>query len=250
MAGMMSRGLLVVAATGTLVGAATFAAAYEAVPVSQGGAVKGTVRFVGTPPEPETVLIGKDNNVCGEGNVLKGQVKPGKDGALSAVVVFLEKVERGKPWPERKTYTISQVHCSFEPFLQVVPKGASVTIVNNDPILHNIHPFEVIGRSRRTLFNLAQPKQGQTDVKTVDPGRSPIVELSCDAHNWMSGWLYVLDHPYFAVAGEDGAFSIDDIPPGSYKLTAWHPVLGSRSQSVQIAASSKAAVSFTFGGAN
>jgi hypothetical protein len=237
--------LVIVMTAAALMGAAP-AHAYETAKVLNGGTISGTVTFEGTPPEPETLIIGKDNAVCGEGQALRNQVKVGKKGELSQVVVFLERIDKGKAWPASKSYKIDQVRCNFDPFLQVVPRGASVKIVNSDPLLHNIHPFEIIGRGRRTLFNLAQPRQGQIDIKTIDATRGNVVELSCDAHNWMSGWLYVMDHPYFSVVDEDGRFSIEEIPAGTYKLVAWHPVLGSRAQEIKIAANGKAAASFIF----
>lgn len=219
---------------------------YEAVRVPNGGSISGAVRFEGAPPEPETLIIGKDNAVCGDGHVQRNLVKVGANQELSQVVVSLEKVEKGKAWPAAKTYVIDQVRCQFDPFLQVVPRRAAVKIANSDPVLHNIHPFEIIGRGRRTLFNLAQPSQGESTVRHIDPARGNVVELSCDAHNWMSGWLYVMDHPYFAVVGEDGRFAIEDVPPGAYRLVAWHPVLGPRTQEIKVSASGKVQANFTF----
>lgn len=227
-------------------GAASGAQAYEVVKVGNGGSINGSVKFEGTPPEPERLIIGKDNAICGNGDALRSEIKVGDDGGLSNVIVFLEKIERGKSWPVEKAYTVNQTRCSFDPFLQVVPKGAQVRFVNNDPVLHNLHLFEVIGRARRTLFNVAQPNQGQADVKIIDTTRGNVVELTCDAHNWMSGWLYVIEHPYFAVVGTDGNFSIEDVPEGAYKLIAWHPVLGSRAQEISVPATAKISAGFAF----
>ncbi len=245
--GRLLTGLLV---AGALAGAAPAARGYEATSIANGTVIAGNVSFEGPAPAPERLIIGKDNHVCGDGEAVRHSVKVNPGGALSQVVVFLEKVERGKAWPDNGTVTINQERCQFDPFLQVVRRGASVRIVNSDPVLHNIHPFEVIGRARRTLFNIAQPNKGQVDVQKIDPSRGNVVELSCDAHNWMSGWLYVLDHPYYALVGEDGHFSIGDVPPGSYKLVAWHPVLGSRAQEITVAERGSVSASFTFRGAS
>ncbi|MGI9381908.1 MAG: beta-sandwich domain-containing protein, partial [Methyloligellaceae bacterium] len=73
-----------------------------------------------------------------------------------------------------------------------------------------------------------------------------VVELSCDAHSWMAGWLYVLAHPYHAVVADDGSFTIGDVPPGKYKLKAWHPVLNIQEQSIEVSASGQTKVNFTF----
>lgn len=224
-------------------------AAYKEQTVSGGGSIAGTVQFSGAAPKMEMQLISKDNTVCGDGEIAPNPVLIGSNGALQNVVVFLEKITAGKAWP-KQGYAVNQLKCAFEPYLQVVPKKAKLTIKNSDPVLHNVHPFEHIGTSRRTLFNMAQPKLGQTNTKTIKTRRGQIVELSCDAHAWMAGWLYVLEHPYFAVVGADGTFKIEDIPPGSYTLKAWHPVLQFQEQKIEVKASGSVTASFKFTAAN
>ena len=164
---------------------------------------------------------------------------------LQNVIVFLDDVQSGKAWPE-KEYKLDQLKCRFEPYIQVIPKGADLVISNSDPVLHNVHPYEQVGDKRRTLFNLAQPKLGQVNTKAIKTRRGEVVELSCDAHSWMSGWMYVLEHPYFAIVGEDGSFTIDNVPPGSYTLKAWHPVLQLQEQSVDVDANGSVSASFEF----
>ena len=171
------------------------AAKYKEKPVDSGGAIQGRVLFEGAPPVLAEQLIAKDNAVCGDGSVVPNPVTIGDGGGLGDVVVYLEKVKAGKAWPD-SDFAVDQLKCAFEPYLQVVRKGAELTITNSDPVLHNVHPFEHVGSSRRTLFNLAQPNQDQTNVKKIKTRRGKAVELSCDAHAWMAGWLYVLEHPY------------------------------------------------------
>ncbi len=234
----LTLGLSIASATGAM-------AAYKEKPVSNGGSIAGSVVFAGTPPTIKSQPIGKDNAVCGDGEVIPNPVSVGSDGALANVVVFLEKVKSGKAWP-KQDYAINQLKCTFEPYIQVMRKGAKLTIKNSDPVLHNVHPFEHVGDSRRTMFNLAQPKLGQVNVKKIKTRRGQVVELVCDAHAWMSGWLYVLEHPYFALVGADGSFKIDDVPPGKYKLKAWHPVLNFREQAVEVTAGGAATAKFSF----
>ena len=220
-------------------------AKYKAVEVTDGGTVAGTVRFEGTVPTLQTEQIAKDNEVCGEGDIIPNPVSVGADGGLENVVVFLEEVNEGKAWPEQE-YTLDQQKCTFKPYLQVVPKGVKMIINNSDPVLHNVHPYELVGDKRRTLFNLAQPKQGQSNTKAIKTRRGNVVELSCDAHSWMAGWLYVLEHPYYAVVGADGVFSIDGVPPGSYTLKAWHPELGELEQQVEVGAGGSTETDFEY----
>ncbi len=225
---------------------ASGAQAYEAVTVRDGATLHGKVSFQGTPPAVKKVVIGKDNEVCGQGEVEHREVEVGANGALRSVVVYLEKVGKGKAWPAGAKYVLDQQKCAFAPALQVVHNGANLSVRNNDPVLHNIHPFEIIGSARRTLFNLAQPRQGQVNEIKIEARRGRAIELSCDAHNWMTGWIYIVDNPYHAVVGADGRFEIGDVPPGEYKLVAWHPFLGTIDQTVKVAAKGAAEVALTF----
>src|SRR3989442_967577 len=96
---------------------------------------------------------------------------------------------------------------------------------NPDPILHNTHGFHAGAAGsagKLTVFNLALPNAGQVieiTRKLVKPGP---VRVLCDAHTHMFGWLYVHDSPYVAVTDERGAFRIDGVPPGRYRVTMWH----------------------------
>lgn len=244
----MSRKLskmMLVLATSTALLANNALAKYSEKTVENGGSIHGSVLFNGDPSKRDKAQIDKDNEVCGEGDTIPNPVTVGADGGLENVVVYLEKVKAGKAWP-KKDYVVDQKKCSFEPYLQVVPKGVEMTIRNSDPVLHNVHPFEIIGDSRRTLFNLAQPKQNQENKKKIRTRRGKAVELACDAHAWMAGWLYVLEHPYFAVVGDDGQFQIGDVPPGKYKLVAWHPVLGLKEQAIEVGAGAATEAAFRF----
>ena len=225
--------------------ATTVQAKYKVEEVGDGGSIQGSVQFSGDLPEVDMEVIGKDNAVCGDGEIAPNPISVSSDGALQNVIVFLDDVQSGKAWPE-KEYKLDQLKCRFEPYIQVIPKGADLVISNSDPVLHNVHPYEQVGDKRRTLFNLAQPKLGQVNTKAIKTRRGEVVELSCDAHSWMSGWMYVLEHPYFAIVGEDGSFTIDNVPPGSYTLKAWHPVLQLQEQSVDVDANGSVSASFEF----
>lgn len=75
---------------------------------------------------------------------------------------------------------------------------------------------------------------------------SRVVRLICNRHDFMRNWFYAVKTPYFAISDEEGAFTIDEIPPGQYRLVAWHPLLGTHTQPVQIGADETLTVSFEF----
>lgn len=220
--------------------------AYEAIAVTNGGSVAGKVTFQGSPPPPVKLLVTKDHHVCGKGQIERREVDV-KDGALQGTVVFLEKVDKGKPFPkEVSSATIDQRKCAFLPYFQVVKDRSKLTILNSDPVLHNIHAYELIGKARRSMFNIAQPKSKPKVTKRIRVRRGNVVRIECDAHNWMLGWLFVAKNPYYAVVGEDGSFRIDDVPPGTYTLKATHPALGTVKKKVTMKPKGTASVSFAF----
>lgn len=220
--------------------------AYEVVDVKNGGAITGKITFAGSPPPPTAHLITKDHSTCGKGKIEVREIDV-KGGALRGVVVYLEKVEKGKAFSKAaSSAVVDQKKCVFEPYLLVARDKTRLTIKNSDPVLHNIHAYELIGKLRRSMFNIAQPKSKPLTKKKLRVRRGGHVRFECDAHNWMLGFMYVAKNPYYAVVGGDGSYTIGDVPPGSYTLNAWHPVLGVQKKQITIAAGGKAPASFTF----
>jgi hypothetical protein len=234
---LVLAGLLAVPAVG---------AAYEVGPVADGGSLAGRVLFKGAAPSPKRMLIAKNKEVCGEGQREIVEVAV-RNGALGGAVVVIEGIAKGKAWPAaQQKPLLDQKGCVFTPPLLVVPKGGDVDILNSDPVLHNIHTYEIIGAARRTLFNFGQPNQGQRLTKPINVRRGEWVKVECDAHDFMHAWMFAAPSPYVAVTAEDGSFAIGDVPPGKYKVRALHPVLGVKEGEVTVAAKGKAEVTFTF----
>ena len=211
------------------------AQAYEVIEVKEGGTLEGKVMFKGTVPPPKEAVITKDKEVCdkdGTGIKKLPQIRiSGDSGVLDAIVV-IDGIGKGKDWPKREGIPfINNKNCEFEPYVQVVPTGTDFEVVNSDPVLHNTHSFI----DKRTLFNLALPNQGMR-IKRSMPKKPELVRFECDAHGWMLGWVYASDNPYYAVTGEGGAFKIENIPPGTYKVKVWQDYVGTKEQEVTIEA--------------
>ncbi len=229
------------------------AAAYKAVDVSGGGSIAGKLIFEGELPADavEQIPITKNPDVCGTGNreVVWVDVK---DGSLRGAFVFLDKVKEGKKWtpPEDGKYVINQKGCRFRPWAQIVQPGA-VTIRNSDAgVLHNINAREMIGVEKgrpvkRTMFNFGQPDPGDIEEQ-LKPRRSHYVSINCEAHNFMFGFMMVPKHPYAVVVGEDGSYSLSDVPPGKYTLKAWHPRLGVQRAKITVSEGGAVAQDFSF----
>lgn len=216
-------------------------AAYEGIDVVEGGVINGVVKYTGAKPKVNPRPITKNQEICGHGT------KPSEDilvsvGFLQNVVLTLEGIRRGKRPVSGEMPVLDQVKCDYVPHVQAVMAGTTMDVRNSDDLLHNVHGYL---NGRETIFNFGMPLKDQRISKQVN--RPGIIHLQCDAgHTWMSAYIVVTEHPYFAVTGTRGAFSITDIPAGTYKLKAWHEKLGTQEQEVAVAPRAKTAVSFEF----
>lgn len=220
---------------------------YEVGPVEQPATLTGQVVFGGAVPRPRRFLITKDAEVCGVGYRERQEVDVSRSRGLRNVVVVIEGIERGKPWPAIPGhYELTQADCVFAPHVQVIRRGAALDIFNPDPVLHNIHGFELIRGHWRTLFNFGQAPEEEVITHAIRPRRGNHIRLECDAHDFMLGWLYSADTPYAVAVDADGRFTIQAIPAGTYTVTAWHPYLGTRQQQVTLPPNGRASRDFEF----
>lgn len=220
-------------------------AAYKEVAVSNGGTITGSVKFTGKDLPPKVYSVTKDNSICGDAKREIDYVRV-NNGYLMDSVVYLEKVKEGKAFPaDIGDTTVDQKGCKFTPFLGVMKNNSKLSAVNQDPILHNIHTYELMGRVRKTVFNVSQPDQN-TVVKSVKLKRGAAMKVECDAHDFMHGFVFVAKNPYFSVVKEDGTFSIDNVPAGKYKIKAWHGTLKDLKDKVEVTAGGTVTVDFTF----
>ncbi len=249
-----------------VLGSAATAGAYEMAAVTNGGVISGKTLFKGTPPEVKVFKVEKTPEVCGEAPRKLTEVAV-NGGELRDVVVVLEGVEKGKPYSAsvRKgdppgegefrlaagndfvASEISPKKCNFGPFTGIVAKDKPIRFVNRDPVKHSPHTYEMRGRVRKTLHNTDLEGDGKLEL-VAELQKSRMLKLECDQHNHMQNFFYAVENPYFAISEKDGSFSIDQVPPGSYKLTAWHPVLGLKEQQVTVAEGGKLDVNFEFVG--
>ena len=162
----------------------------------------------------EPLAVRKNTDVCGEekpGEALL--VGPSK--GVRNTVVYLEGVEKGK----RPTdLTLDNAKCLFVPHVAAVSLGAKVKIKNADALLHNTHGFQ----DRVTVFNIALPTKDQVVDITSRIKKPGVIEVLCDAHTHMRAWVVVRDNPYVAVTDAEGRFRLTDVPPGRYRIVAWH----------------------------
>jgi hypothetical protein len=110
---------------------------------------------------------------------------------------------------------MNQRNETFLPHVLAVDQGTIVDFPNNDTTYHNV--FSI---SKATKFDLGRYARGKSkSVRFDNPG---VVRIFCDIHSHMSAFVLVFSHPYYAVAEADGRYRIDNVPPGTYTVLAWH----------------------------
>lgn len=223
-----------------------FAVDYKVEEVAGGGTISGKVTFAGDDPDPQAYAITKDNEVCGTDDRIIDFVRV-NNGGLANVVVYLDKVKSGKAFNEEEAKgSVDQKGCEFHPFLQVMHNKQEFSALNSDPVSHNIHTYELIGKSKKTAINISQPDQGSIYKKEINLKRGNAMKIECDQHDFMHGFVFVAKNPYYAIVGDDGTFTIDNIPPGKYTLKAWHGTLGTKKAKVEIAGGDALTSDFEF----
>ncbi|MEW6270735.1 MAG: carboxypeptidase regulatory-like domain-containing protein [Thermodesulfobacteriota bacterium] len=218
------RVLLVIGWLAASAGAA--AAGYRQVAVENGGAIEGRVRLAGTIPELPEQPVYTHAETCGK-TVADERLVAAEDGALANAVVYLRGIETGKAIPGEPV-TIDNVRCRFVPHVSAATVGQTLAIHNSDPFLHDAHAW----LGAKSLFNRALVKGATVREVLAEPG---LVHINCNVrHTWMQAYVFVADDPYHAVTGADGRFRIEDVPPGTYTVTMWHELVGSKDYRVSV----------------
>ena len=160
-------------------------------------------------------------------------------GGLRNVLVRVVEGADSPYLPPTEPVTLTQAACLYRPRVLGVIRGQPVQVSNSDATMHNVHAL--FGQS--TALNQIQVDAAAPLIDlqpVVAAAKTNPLQLRCDIHPWMTAYLWVLDHPFFAVTGEDGSFSIPNLAAGEYVLEAWHEQLGTRRAKLTIAPSSTA----------
>lgn len=258
-----------------LIGFSTLASAsdYEEVAVSDGGTITGKVTLKGAVPPARIfpVVLYPFGEYCkkisdGQGNIRLQEFNVSPDGGLQDTVVAVQQVERGKPFPHVNNKLFA-VNCMFHPadvpdseqfivggdkhlhhahpLVMVVENHRPISVVNKDPIVHNGQVFQSEKGNIILNFPLPVSNEPRGGVLNFEKGKR-ISEMICGMHEFMQSWGFRVDNPYYARTKRDGLFTIDQLPPGTYRLLAWHPHFAPIEQEVTIPANGTVTVNFEF----
>jgi Carboxypeptidase regulatory-like domain len=212
-------------------------------PVTARGSIRGAVKFNGPPPALAEIPPSADPACAGMPT--QNQAVRVKDGRLQNVLVRVRGSVPGTPAAPSSPVVVDQLKCSYHPRVQGAVAGQPLLIKNSDGTLHNVRG--VVGS--KPIFNVAQPPAAAPVKKDV-PAGAEWLRLKCDVHPWMAAYVAVSPHPYFATTGEDGAFSLEGVPVGTYTLEAWHETFGTKTAEVTVKEGAAAEVSFEFSAAD
>jgi len=227
------------------------ARAYEEITVTDGGTLTGTVTLDGEVPGPKgyNLTTLPDQIYCGRISDGRGwrlfqPFDVGEGGVFRQVVVYIKSISKGKPFAAEKAPRIEARDCRFLPMVNVVRDDHDVVVVNMDPAMHDIQAYETSHLGPRVLFNVPLPiseryqpqaglnprfsnyYEGESITQRVHMTKNRrVFVMQCGFHAYMESWALVEDHPYYAIADEQGRFTLTEIPPGTYEVVVWHPYL-------------------------
>lgn len=203
--------------------------------------ITGTVTFKGTAPKPKKIDVGSDPYCvkANPGGLTVSAVETGPNGALKGALVYVKTGISGVYPAPSTPVVLDQHNCWYHPAIVAVQAGQPIEIKNSDNTTHNVRTESKMGNS----FNMSE-NPNESKSKTLETPENQI-PVACDVHPWMKGYLFVFAHPFFAVTGDDGKFSISGLPAGEYEVEVFHPELGTSTQKVTVAEGQSAEASFT-----
>jgi len=218
------------------------------------GSVTGTIAYNGAAPAPKKIDSSADP-ACGQANPnLSTEDTVVKDGKLANAFVYVKdgttadgkKITDFSYATPTSAVALDQKGCHYVPHVIGIQTNQKLTITNSDPTQHNIHPTPKSNQE----WNQTQPN-GAAPIEKTFARAEVLIPVKCNQHPWMKSYIGVLKHPFFAVSGEDGTFTIKGLHPGTYTVAAWHEKGGpngtEKTMQVTVPATGAGKADFAFG---
>ena len=219
----------------------TAAAAIPVPPVGS-SVVSGKITYEGTPPKYKPLDMTNEPTCAKRYTTppLPEAVVTGPNNSLQNVVVYISAGAPDETTPAKAAATLKQSGCRYTPHVVVMEINQEIRVQNDDSVTHTIHPMAKVNQE----WNRSQPPGTPAFVIKYD--KPEFIRVKCELHPWMRGVLVVLKNSHYAVSDENGSFSLPDLPPGQYTITAWHETFGEQSQVVTVGGGEKKQSNFVF----
>lgn len=192
------------------------------------GILRGRVRMRGKPPVRAALQMQGDCVTLHQGVVLNDDLVVDPKGGVRWAFVYVKVGTKTFTPPPKGPELLDQKGCVFAPHVLGVRVGQPLVIKNNDPVMHTVHAATLSNME----FSVSVVPGAETTQRLRK--REVMLRVGCDLHPWESAWIGVMDHPHFAVTGEEGAYAIPNLPAGRYIVEVWHEKFASVSKEVDL----------------
>jgi plastocyanin len=239
----MTHGRLLVALTAVTLGLLSWPSQLHAAD----GKITGTVKLDGAAPHMKGIDMSKDPycvKASADNPAHLELVVVGKDNGLENVVLYISEGLSGAAAAAKATQVpvFDQKNCRYTPHVLAMDVGENFKVITSDQTTHNIHP-EPNPATGNIPWNRSQPP-GAAPI--INSWKAPeVIPVKCNIHPWMHGYFVVVNGPY-AVTDDNGSYTIENVPPGNYTVTAWQETYGKQEQKVTVTAGKAATADFTY----
>jgi len=213
------------------------------------GKITGTVKFNGAAPHMKGIDMSKDPycvKLHADNPAHLETVVVGQGGGLENVVLYIsDGLPAGAQSEVPSTVPVfDQKGCVYTPHVLAMDVNQKFKVTTSDQTTHNIHPLPN-PMTGNIPWNQSQPPGAGPVEKSWKSAE--VIPVQCNIHPWMHGWFVVVKGPY-ATTDANGSYTINNVPPGNYTVTAWQEDLGTQTAKVTVAGGQSATADFTFKG--
>lgn len=207
-----------------------------------GGSISGKVTYEGTPARQKPIDMSKEPSCASQHAtpITTETVVTGPGNALDNVVVYVSAGAPDDAKPPAEAVSITQKGCQYIPHVVPMVVNQELKVINADQTSHNIHPLAKVNHE----WNKSQPPGTPPFSEKFE--KPEFIPVKCNIHPWMHSSFAVLKNSHYAVSSGDGGFTLANLPPGKYTVTAWHESYGEQTQEVTISGSETKTVNFVF----